>query len=90
MLLVLPSCQVAMSIFSSLWDWDLSSWLLTCSLAETCFFVSPYHVKETATVFWTREANGKLVDIFERFLIHCHAVFSITYILVQFTSISGI
>ena len=36
--LVLPSCQVAMSIFSSLWDWDLSSWLPTCSLAETCCF----------------------------------------------------
>ena len=35
--LVLPSCQVAMNIFLSLWDWDLSSWLLTCSLAETCF-----------------------------------------------------
>ena len=33
------------------------------------------HLKEKATVFCTREANRSVVDMFERFLIHCPQCF---------------
>ena len=52
-----------------------------------CLFLR-YHVKETATVCWTREANGSVVDILNACSYTATHCFQSPNILVQFTSIS--